>query len=313
MLPASPTFARLALTIRVHLPSPGPVRSMSEPGRMRSGIDIRLQSVQTYHIRGHVSGLPAGNNMRERSNLNLTLRDDEMIMFGGGQSGIRPDGSFDIAGVAPGAYYLNMFVMSGQIRTAARQAVDVGSGDVDGVVLTITSPGSIRGVARLEGTPPGNGTQLSASNLHVTLTSTEMMGMMGPPASAKFSPDGTFTIENITPGKFYIQTNAPPGTYLKSARFGNSEVLGKELDLTGGAAGQLELVFRYGPGEIDGQLDSAQNGSPISGPAAQIVVVPEELNADGSGVRFSSTDTKGTFSIRQSSTGPVSSLRVRRG
>ncbi len=99
-------------------------------------------------------------------------------------------------------------------------------------------------------------------------------------------------------GKFYVQTSAPPGTYLKSVRFGSSEVLGKELDLTGGAAGQLELIYRYGPGEVDGQLDSAQNNSPAdSGSVAQIAIVPEQLNADGTGVRFSGTDDKGTFSI----------------
>lgn len=266
-------------------------------GQDVSGIDIRLQSAQTYHVRGHVAGLPSGNNGRERTALNLTPREDEIVVFGGGQSSLHPDGSFDISGVAPGAYYLSMFNMSGQIRGMARQAVDVGAGDVDGVVLTITPPGSLRGVARLEGNPPANSSQVSASKLHLTLMSAEMMSMMSPPASAKFSDDGTFTIENVMPGKFYLQANAPPGTYLKSARFGNSEVLGKELDLTGGAAGQLELIYRYGPGEIDGQIDSTQNGSASSGAVAQIAVVPEELNADGSGLRFSGTDTKGTFSM----------------
>jgi hypothetical protein len=265
-------------------------------GQDVSGIEIRLQSVQTYHIRGHVSGLTSDKG-QERTMINLTPRDDEMVTFGGGRSNLRPDGSFDLAGVAPGAYYLSMFNMSGQIRTVARQAVDVGAGDVDGVVLTITPPGSIRGVARLEGTPPAGGPQISASNLHLTLMPTEMVFTFGPPASAKFSADGTFSIENVSPGKFYVQTSAPPGTYLKSVRFGNSEILGKELDLSGGAAGQLELVYRYGPGEIDGQLDPAQTGAANSGIVAQIAVVPEELNADGSGAHFSATDAKGTFSV----------------
>jgi len=187
--------------------------------------------------------------------------------------------------------------MSGQIRSTARQPVDVGAGDVDGVVLTVTPPGSIKGVARLEGTPPANGPQISASNLHISLMPAEMMGMMGPPPNAKVSADGTFAIENVNPGRFYLQTNAPPGTYLKSVRFGNSEILGKELDLTNGAAGQLEVVYRYGPGEVDGQLDSSQNGSADPNATAQIAVVPEELNADGTGIRFSQSDSKGTFSV----------------
>jgi protocatechuate 3,4-dioxygenase beta subunit len=265
-------------------------------GQDASGIDVRIQSVQTYHIRGRVSGL-ASNNAHERSVVNLTPRDDAFMVFNA-QSSLLPDGSFDIAGVAPGAYYLNMFSMAGRIRNYARQEIDVGTGDVDGVVLTVTPPGSIKGVARLEGTPPANSPQVSASSLHVNLMPAEMTGMMGGPANAKFSADGTFTVENVSPGKFYVQTNAPPGTYLKSIRFGNAEILGKELDLSGGAAGQLDLVYRYGPGEIDGQVDSTQNGTTDTASATtQIVVVPEELHADGSGVRFASLDAKGNFKL----------------
>jgi hypothetical protein len=220
-----------------------------------------------------------------------------MVVFGGGQSSLHPDGSFDVGGVAPGAYWVSMFSMSGQIRSIARQAVDVGAGDVDGVVLTVIPPGSLRGIARLEGTPPATGPQVSASNLHLSLMPAEIIGMAGPPPNAKFSEDGTFLIDNVNPGKFYVQAAAPPGTYLKSVRFGNSEILGKELDLSGGAAGQLELVYRYGPGQIEGQLDLAQNSSGAPGITAQIAVVPEELHADGSGAHFAGTDTKGTFSI----------------
>ncbi len=301
--------------VRTYYPSSIPFSGASPvevtAGQDAAGIDIRLQSVQTYHVRGHVSGLPSNDSSHERTTLSLAPRDDEMVVFGGGQSSLRPDGSFDLAGVAPGAYYLNMFAMAGQIRSMARQAVDVGAGDVDGVVLTVIPPGSLRGVARLEGNPPANGSQMSASNLHLTLMPAEMVGMMGPPPNAKFSTDGTFTIENVTPGKFYVQTNAPPGTYIKSVRFGNSEILGKELDLSGGAAGQLELVYRYGPGEIDGQLDPAQTGSASSGIVAQIAVVPEELNADGTGTHYSGTDPKGTFVTRQSAARTIPRIRLR--
>ncbi|MFL6450748.1 MAG: carboxypeptidase regulatory-like domain-containing protein [Bryobacteraceae bacterium] len=266
-------------------------------GQDASGIDIRIQSAPTFHVRGRISGI-ASEGGRARSMVSITPRDEEMIIFSSGQSTLRDDGSFDIAGVAPGAYYLNMFSMSGQIRSIGRQAIDVGAGNVDGIVLPLTPPASIKGVARIEGTPPANMAQLSASNLHLSLMPAETTGMMGPPANAKFSADGTFSLENVAPGKFYLQTNALPGTYLKSVRFGNSEILGKEIDLTGGAAGELELIYRYGPGEIDGQLDSTRSGSSADGGiVAQIAVVPEELNADGSGVRFLATDTKGTFSI----------------
>lgn len=264
-------------------------------GQDLSGMDIHLQSVQTYHIRGRVAGF-APDKGQEGTTINLVSR-DEAITYLGGQSILRPDGSFDLAGVAPGSYYLTMFNLSGQIRSMARAAVDVGDGDVDGVILAAISPGSLKGLARLEGTPPANGPQVSASNLHLSLMPAEMMSTFAPPANAKFASDGTFTIENVMPGKFTVQASAPPGTYLKSIRFGTSEILGKELDLSGGAAGRLELIYRYGPGEIDGQLDQEHNSSVKSGLVTQIVLIPEELNADGSGAHYSGASPKGTFSI----------------
>ncbi len=45
---------------------------------------------------------------------------------------------------------------------------------------------------------------------------------------------------------------APDGAYLKSVRFGQQEMLGKEIDLSQGASGELEITFRYGAAEVDG-------------------------------------------------------------
>ncbi|MBV9224058.1 MAG: hypothetical protein JOY85_08515, partial [Acidobacteriaceae bacterium] len=81
--------------------------------------------------------------------------------------------------------------------------------------------------------------------------------------------------------------------------YGANEVLGKELDLSGGAGGEIEVVYRYGPGEVDGTIQQAQNGTNTtqSAPSAQILLVPDVLNADGSGVRFGNTNLDGSFSM----------------
>lgn len=266
-------------------------------GQDATGVDIRMQSSQTYHIRGKVAGF-SGEKARDRGMISVSPRDEDIVMFSGGQSSPQPDGSFDIAGVAPGSYYLNLFSMGGPIRSSARQSIDVGAGDVDGVVLTATPPGSLRGVARLEGTPSAGSAQASAANLHLSLQPSETMGMMGPPPSAKFASDGSFTMDNVSAGKFFVQAGQVPGAYLKSIRYGNSEILGKELDLSGGAGGELEIVYRYGPGEVDGKVDLPQAGSGASSSASlQIVLVPEVLNADGSGLRMATADSSASFTL----------------
>ena len=149
---------------------------------------------------------------------------------------------------------------------------------------------------RVEGSPQANTAQVDAANLHISLTPSEMGGMMGPTPNAKVAKDGSFTLDNVSPGKYYVQANAPSGTYLKSVRYGSAEVSGKELDLSGGAGGEIEVVYRYGPGEVDGTIQQPQNGAP-SPVTAQILFVPDTLNADGSGIRFGSTNSNGGFTM----------------
>lgn len=267
-------------------------------GQDMTGVDIRMQSAQTYHIRGKVVGnIPEGST--EHASINVSQRDEQSFAFFGGASNIKPDGSFDMAGIAPGSYTLNYFIMLGRVRSAGHQDVDVGAGDVNGVVLAIQTPGSMRGVVKLEGTPQANSSPVDTSNIHISLSPSDFARMMGPPPNAKPAKDGSFTLDNVSPGKYFVQANAPKGTYLKSVRYGASEILGKELDLSGGAGGEIELVYRYGPGEVDGTIQQAQNNTNTaqSAPSTQILLVPDVLNADGSGVRFGNTNPDGSFNM----------------
>ena len=263
-------------------------------GQDLTGMDIRMQSAQTYHIRGKVAG-----SLPEGSTISVSPRGDQWFPFFGGHDNVKPDGTFDIAGVAPGSYILNYFVLSGNIRSAGHQNVDVGEGDVDGVTLAVSAPGSLRGTVRVEGAPQAGTAQVDASNIHISLMPSEMGGMMGPMPNAKAAKDGSFTLDNISPGKYYVQANAPKGTYLKSVRYGSADVTGKELDLSSGAGGEIEVVYRYGPGEVDGTVQQPQNSAAQSAVTAQILLVPNTLNADGSGVRFGSTNTNGGFTMAE--------------
>ncbi len=276
-------------------------------GQDLSGIDIRLHSAQTYHLRGKIAGnLPAEH--AQQVIVNLVARDEQMFFFGN-QAMATKDQTFDIPGVAPGSYTLSVMVMSGKVQGLAQQPVDVGAGDVNDVVLTVLPPSSLRGNIRVDGTPQAGTAAMDLANVRVNLTPADMTRMMMSTPSGQSSPDGTFRLENIQPGRYDVQANAPAGTYLKSVRYGQQEILGKELDLGAGAAGDLELTFRYGAAEVDGTVQAAESGSAPAGtsstgqPAASaaatsILLVPEVLNSDGSGMHFGSTNQNGTFTFK---------------
>ncbi len=271
-----------------------------KPGQDLSGMDVRLHSAQTYHVRGKLAGAAPDIN-GDRINLNLSSREDNFPMFGN-RAAVSKDRSFDIPGVAPGSYNLNVFVMNGPVRVMASQPVEVGAADVNDLLVTMVPPGTITGQVRLEGTAPAGSPAVNLQSSHVGLTPAEPTQMFFGGGRNQVNADGTFTIQNISPGKYFVSVNPPPGTYTKAVLYGQADANGKELDLSQGASGELQIVFRYGTAEVDGTVQTtAATGSDPSASipsAIAIYLIPEPVNADGSGIRFGSTTTGGGFTIK---------------
>jgi protocatechuate 3,4-dioxygenase beta subunit len=272
-------------------------------GQDASGMDIHLRSSQTYHVRGKVVGnLPDSDT--QRVTLQIGPQDEEFPMTLGMGPMMKRDHTFDIAGVAPGSYSLTLSVFGGAFRSFARQTVEVGSSDLNGVVLTVAPSGTIRGQVRVEGTPASGSAQANLTQVRVMLQPAAQ-GQMFAIAQAPVKSDGSFVLDNVSPGDYYPQAmNGPQGTYLKSIRFGQQEVLGKELDLTQNTAGELQITFRYGPAEVGGTVQTAQNtavppDASAPAPSTSVILLPDTQNADGSGMEFSNTNQNGVFSFKR--------------
>lgn len=279
------------------------------PGQNLSGIDIRLLTGATYHIRGKVLGiLPEGGIDRLMVNASAHSTDENMFFIFDGGTGVTKERTFDMTGLAPGAYAVHLFVESPQMRQLAQQDIEVGQADVNDVQLIIVPPGTLRGQLTLEGTPKTGTPAGAMKNVQIYLAGTDSSRMMFGNEPAMPKDDGSFVLENVAPGKYYLNANPPPGAYLKSVRFGNQEILGKELDLTQGF-GQVSLVFSYGIAEVDGAVqqpqnapaapDEAGNSQPVATPEFQIALVPETLHEDGSGFYYGTSRGGGSFSIKQ--------------
>lgn len=276
------------------------------PGQDALGMDIRLHTAATYHVRGKIAGaLPEGES--DHLAISLTQRDEEAMFFFGGQSNIQKDLTFDVPGMAPGAYTLTIFKMGGPIRPLARLPVDIGAADLNGLAVNIVPPVSLHGQVRLEATPSVNNPPVNVSNVRVSLSPMDRGAFFGGMESGQVKPDGSFTIENVSPGKYFVRASRPGnGTYLKAIRFGQEDVLGKELDLSQGSSGELDILFRSGSAEVDGTVNTPAANTPANfqdvvpqTTAVSIILVPEVLDPDGSGIRQSSTDGSGAFSMKQ--------------
>lgn len=262
-----------------------------------SDINIQMQKAATYTVRGRLLG-SLSDGSKDHAALSVVREGEELLFITGSDSRIAPDGTFDISGLAPGSYNLTLFPMIGSIRPVARQHVELGNADVNDVALEINNGLSVRGKVRIEGTPTSAAVHLST--LTVRLSPTEAMGI---PGSAKVAGDGSFRLDEIVPGRYCVSSDAPPGTYLKSALYQQQDVTGKEFDLTHGAGGDLELVYRYGSAEVSGTIGDSDSDTGPKPRSVTILLMPDTLNADGSGMQVAKAGSDGRFSIKQVSPG----------
>ena len=275
-------------------------------GQELSGMDIRMRSLPTYHMSGKIVGsFPEGGVATMR--LSLAQEDDLMGFSFGPSSNISKDGAFNLLGVPPGSYVLTLVSMSGKFRILARHPVGVENADVKDVVISLMPAATIKGQIRVEGTRSATVAAPDLQSIQVFLQGAGTFIVGG---STTPKADGPFLLEDISPGKYTLSTSrAPEGTYLKSLRFGQQDVLGKEIDLTSGAGGELELIFSYGAAIVSGTLQLPEpdpasapadpaTEKPTSQPAALIVLVPDVLRADGSGILRANPDQTGAFAFR---------------
>ena len=131
------------------------------PGQDLQGMDLHLRKAPVFHVRGKVTGAVPGRSAREIS-VALTADGGPGMSIGIGignpqSSNISADGTFDIAGIAPGAYSLLAVTNSGTvIVTLAQQTIVVSARDMQDLVLELEASGPARG-PRDDRNPDWNG------------------------------------------------------------------------------------------------------------------------------------------------------------
>ncbi len=256
------------------------------------GMDFTLQPVRTVTVKGRVfnavTGLPGVN-----SNVMLLPRDSSGFAWvEENQAFVRdPQGTFALRGVRPGSYNLMASAEHEGKQLSARQPIEVGNTDLEGVVVTLGQSVALRGRVRVEGN-----SALSLGTLNVFLQPKEETVYWGG-TNSSLRPDGSFEIDQVGDGDYRIQLwELPEDVYLKSAQLAGEDVLDSGLGISRKQApGLLELILSASGGRIDGVVMKDQQ--PFSG--ARVILIPElSRRTLDRFYKETSTDQYGRFTLR---------------
>ena len=286
-------------------------------GGEQASVDVLLPQQHLYRVQGRVVDSSTGQPPRTAS-VNLMPRDTGLTTLTTSlNTNYNPTtGAFDLRDVVPGSYWLRAqaaestatavipanavgrtlseaLSMATGMRTAAQMSLDV-TGNVDGLVLSMTSGVSVSGSLRVEGQP------LPATPApRVTLRSTSPTGLSSP--LQPINADGTFTLLNVFPGEYRVMvTPMPPDYYIKEARNEQADVLNQPWVIGNAIRGNLEVVLSSAAGQIEGTVIDARS-QPVG--SLQTVLIPDQDRGRPELVKTVVTDQNGRFNFRGVSPG----------
>jgi Carboxypeptidase regulatory-like domain len=246
---------------------PGPIEGGAAngadvPAGRETRIDFTLTQIPGVHIRGVLSGVPQGQGMT----VSLMKRSGKVLLTSNYGASVGPDGKFDITAVAPGSYFLQANCSNKGTRLWARLPIEVGSANIDGVALQLEPGATVKGVVRYES--QSGQTAQKPNRIKVALRSSDPMSHTG---RLKWDNDHvSFTISDVMPGTYRVETFVPAPFYVKSVVLNGQDVSGQEISINQ-PAGLIELVLSNGTGVLEGNVKSA-DGHPVE---SGIMLIPQ--------------------------------------
>jgi hypothetical protein len=145
-------------------------------------------------------------------------------------SAVKPDGSFQLSGLAPGDYILTAFTTGGPAEESATASITISGQDVTGLQLLAAKPSTLSGrilTAETASTPP-----LQLSQVLINASPKEpLLAMSGMPAPARANEDGTFAIKS-RPGNTRITAFSFGSAWrLKAVRLNGVDVTDTGFDV----------------------------------------------------------------------------------
>lgn len=276
--PGSPDQAR-AVTITV------------KPGDEIPSVDILLQRVAAYKIRGRIYNMITHRPGKDVSIILLPRNNQLAGSVVNFETPVQEkDGSFVLNDILPGSYTLSAYWFDEGKSYVAKQNIEVGNADVEGVTLTIAPGTTINGRVNWDGKPSLEGDELS-----VSLYSPEQIMEFG--GAARVSPSGAFTLKDISESTYQLFVNGmSKDCYVKAIRYGTADALYDGIAAQRGTDASLEVTLSSRGARVQGTATDA-DGLPLAGVWA--VLVPEEAHRGQMQMyKETTTDQYGHFELR---------------
>jgi hypothetical protein len=233
-----------------------------------SSMDLLLEPTTVYSVRGHVNILGA----RRNPNGVVLVLEARTTGLGWKIPPLRalvdkPEGTFDIQEVLPGAYTLSAFLFDDGRRYQARQSVDVTDIDAEGIQLTPLPGIEVRGQVVWDPKPSFDKDGVLTLSVR-PLDSAFQIG-----AVARVAANATFSLRDVFEGPYRLTTTGQSqDCYLKSIRYAGLEISDDEFNVVRGTQATLEVTISSRGASVQGTVKDA-DGLPSSG--VWVVLVPD--------------------------------------
>jgi len=257
-------------------------------------LDFILRQVPVFKVRGRVFNAVTG---KSATNASVQLRPRGSRVAWGffdqlASSVDKPDGSFEIRNVPPGYYTLMAGLWEEERSYQARQQVDIGAADVEGLLLTFAEGATISGHLSWDGKP-----SFSESELSVYLWPMEGGDKYGSGGGAKVPAAGNFTLTNVLEEKYHVGVwGTTEDCFVQSARYGSSDALGDGFTPRRGSDTTLEVTVSSRGARIDGVV---KNSDELPAAGVWVVLIPDEARRSQEWLyKSATTDQYGRFVLR---------------
>lgn len=265
-------------------------RIEAQAGLELSGQDITLRKEKVVKVSGKVldgDGSPAKNAF-----VSLAVTDGFM-RYSNVSSLVDEKGNFTLNNVRPGQYTVMANRMDGQNHQAAQTPLTVSDSDVTNVALQLLPGLEAKGVIVLEGSDRKD---FDFSSFFLGVEAVDSSPFGGSGAEAK--SDGTFTIPQISPGRYTMSVHPNAGEgYVQSIQVGGEDVYGKEVDGAALASGGLRVVVRLDSAKLTGTVEIPEDRKTNLHSPAVVLLPADPRLRNGSQFSFAPLHQTGTFEV----------------